>query len=1000
MALVIKDRIKETSTTTGTGTLTLAGASTGFKAFSEIGSGNTTYYAISDGTDWEVGLGTVGSGTLSRDTILASSNAGSAVSWNSDVKDVFCTYPADKAVYEQAGGLVDVPSLAINGTTVTATAAELNYVDGVTSAIQTQLNDKLESGDTAASLTITSADINGGTIDGVTIGGSSAGAITGTTITGTSFVTSGDMTFGDNDKAIFGAGSDLQIYHDGSESYIDEVGTGSLSIRTNGSGILLETGTGYGVRALTGGQTDLWHNGNLKLATTSTGIDVTGTVTADGLTVGSSGTVLINATSRNLPSVGIPQVQLEGSGTGASTVLVTNTANDATPSAFALLKARGTSAVQINDELGRISFNGWDGSQEQESASISTFIDTYPGTADMPGRLVFKTSPNASATPLERMRISNGGDISFYEDTGTTPKFFWDASAESLGIGTSSPSKKLHSVVSSSGSLETALALQNANAVDGTETALDFSSNTSFVATSRISSARDGSGLHSLRFSTYNLGLSERMRIDSSGRVGIGTSNPSNPDEGAGLQVRKYIDRVQYYSPAGSYAGSFGYTDNTNTKTWISVDSSYNQGSAVSAGLFLSAWHGDANGSTIGYTMKNNRSDQSLAWSRVTSATSVGVSATETEFMRIDSSGRVGIGTSSPATVLELAAATNTNKITFDPTNTGSNGDILGGFVAENDGAVGQVAIRRESSTTNSYISFESRPTGGALTERMRIDSSGNVLVGTTSANPTSSGVNTPGQELSATGGVRSTVDSNPAATFNRKTDDGSIVLFRKNGTTVGSIDVDSGYLTFSNGAVKIGDAANGQLLLLTATNSATPRLKPDDDNAVDLGDAAGRFKNLYLSGGIYLGGTGAANYLDDYEEGTWTPTLQDHSGNQGTLDSSSGYYCKVGNQVTLWMNINLSNKSSMTGSVWVSSLPFSIKDILSTTGNDGIGAFGQFGNLSTGVSWLGLRANQVNGIIEVTFSPAAGSTVVNNLTSYYIGDNFTFRAMFTYVTT
>jgi len=282
----------------------------------------------------------------------------------------------------------------------------------------------------------------------------------------------------------------------------------------------------------------------------------------------------------------------------------------------------------------------------------------------------------------------------------------------------------------------------------------------------------------------------------------------------------------------------------------------------------------------------------------------------------------------------------------------------------------------------------------------MRIDSSGNVLVGTTSANPTSSGVNTPGQELSATGGVRSTVDSNPAATFNRKTDDGSIVLFRKNGTTVGSIDVDSGYLTFSNGAVKIGDAANGQLLLLTATNSATPRLKPDDDNAVDLGDAAGRFKNLYLSGGIYLGGTGAANYLDDYEEGTWTPTLQDHSGNQGTLDSSSGYYCKVGNQVTLWMNINLSNKSSMTGSVWVSSLPFSIKDILSTTGNDGIGAFGQFGNLSTGVSWLGLRANQVNGIIEVTFSPAAGSTVVNNLTSYYIGDNFTFRAMFTYVTT
>lgn len=117
MALVIKDRIKETSTTSGTGTLTLDGASTGFASFSEIGSSNTTYYVITNSTDWEVGIGTVGTGTLSRDTILASSNAGSAVSWTSAIKDVFCTYPAEKAVYEQSGGLVEVPSLNINSST-------------------------------------------------------------------------------------------------------------------------------------------------------------------------------------------------------------------------------------------------------------------------------------------------------------------------------------------------------------------------------------------------------------------------------------------------------------------------------------------------------------------------------------------------------------------------------------------------------------------------------------------------------------------------------------------------------------------------------------------------------------------------------------------------------------------------------------------------------------------------------------------------------------------
>jgi hypothetical protein len=103
MALVIKDRVKETTTTTGTGTLTLAGAAGGFQAFSAIGDGNTTYYAITDQAtgDWEVGIGTyTASGTtLSRDTILASSNAGSAVNFAAGIKSAFATYPAGKAAF-------------------------------------------------------------------------------------------------------------------------------------------------------------------------------------------------------------------------------------------------------------------------------------------------------------------------------------------------------------------------------------------------------------------------------------------------------------------------------------------------------------------------------------------------------------------------------------------------------------------------------------------------------------------------------------------------------------------------------------------------------------------------------------------------------------------------------------------------------------------------------------------------------------------------------------
>jgi hypothetical protein len=136
-----------------------------------------------------------------------------------------------------------------------------------------------------AGLTATTADINGGTIDGTVIGGTTPAAITGTTITGTSFVSSGDMTFGDDDKAIFGAGSDLQIYHDGSNSYIDENGTGNLFIRASNLQLRRADGSQIYLAANTGAEVALYHAGNSKLATTSTGIDVTGTVTADGLTV-------------------------------------------------------------------------------------------------------------------------------------------------------------------------------------------------------------------------------------------------------------------------------------------------------------------------------------------------------------------------------------------------------------------------------------------------------------------------------------------------------------------------------------------------------------------------------------------------------------------------------------------------------------------------------------------------------------------------------------------
>jgi hypothetical protein len=108
MALVIADRVKDSTTTTGTGTVTLSGtAATGYQNFSVIGNGNTTYYTIAGQgtTEWEVGIGTYTTSgtTLARTTILSSSNSGSAVNFSSGTKDVFVTYPSEYATFTGAG---------------------------------------------------------------------------------------------------------------------------------------------------------------------------------------------------------------------------------------------------------------------------------------------------------------------------------------------------------------------------------------------------------------------------------------------------------------------------------------------------------------------------------------------------------------------------------------------------------------------------------------------------------------------------------------------------------------------------------------------------------------------------------------------------------------------------------------------------------------------------------------------------------------------------------
>ena len=162
------------------------------------------------------------------------------------------------------------------------------------------------------------------------------------------------------------------------------------------------------------------------------------------------------------------------------------------------------------------------------------------------------------------------------------------------------------------------------------------------------------------------------------------------------------------------------------------------------------------------------------------------------------------------------------------------------------------------------------------------------------------------------TGGLTVNNDGATVLTVDRATSDGSIVDFKKSGTTVGSIGSNGGSRLY----IESGDVG---LRLLPDQDDIRPSYNSgaSRDAAIDLGDGLARFKDLYLSGGVYLGGTGAANYLEDYEEGTWTPTAP----TGWTIASQYTYYVKVGNLVTVKAKIFIDGES--TGSFSVSGLPF-----------------------------------------------------------------------------
>jgi hypothetical protein len=200
-----------------------------------------------------------------------------------------------------------------------------------------------------------------------------------------------------------------------------------------------------------------------------------------------------------------------------------------------------------------------------------------------------------------------------------------------------------------------------------------------------------------------------------------------------------------------------------------------------------------------------------------------------------------------------------------------------------------------------------------ATSTAMTLDGSGNLLVGTTNTDPANSNVN--GTAIGAANYFSMTRTNGASMILNRKSSDGDIALFRKDGTTVGVIGVNSSDLMIGTGdtGMRFSDGEDS-FVPSTITGNA------NRDNAIDLGKTSSRFKDLYLSGGVYLGGTGSANYLDDYEEGTWTPTV---SSGTITVNSNGGTYTKIGRVVHCAVVFHDVSDTSSGSAFGISGLPF-----------------------------------------------------------------------------
>jgi len=491
MALVIADRVRETSTTTGTGDIVLGGAPAGFISFSSVmANTDTTYYGIVGGNSWEVGVGTYSSVTnsLSRTVVLASSNGGSLVSFGSGTKNVFLTQPSERAVY-------------VNGNTVVAA-----------------------NGATVPNSLLANSSI---TINGVTIplGGSSTTVPPAYPLVGATLIdslTQGTVVTG---NSAFDA----------------------LSVTQSGSGdALVVTQAGSG-----------------------NALVVEDTSSPDGspFVITANGSVVAGYTSTiNAGGAVNPKLEVLGTTASLSTIAVGRWSADTSPSSLYAIKSRAatigeaSTIVQSGDQIGQVVFTADDGVTFIQAATIVAEVDGTPGASDMPGRLVFKTTPDGSATPTTALTINN---------------------AQQIGVGPAPVTSKGTFQVGTIGYTDTGIVVAAASSVAGYNQMVLQNTSNNAAASTNLNISNDAAT------STTNFG---EFGINSSTFTGTGSFSQAG---------YTYLASASTDLVIGTYASkSIRFVINNGATDAAIIDTAGNVGIGIAPTAYLTLKAGTATAST------------------------------------------------------------------------------------------------------------------------------------------------------------------------------------------------------------------------------------------------------------------------------------------------------------------------------------------------------------------------------------------------------------------